>query len=295
MSAMDRAWAWAVLTDGEHDYIVYPNWQDAARAASERGVEPIPLVPVTLREIPPDERKSVDGMVLERAAWMLNCYVDFVRSVGSADLERHPYLPEMEEMADKLKAAAHPNAQEVVSRNETCKTCGAWKDEDCPRRPCEYVPHVPAAPKDGAEPINPVQDAETMTSTPKAKATNESEQWAHIPRRGPDKDGADELLRIFVRPAMRSYMQAIQDQRTMHDLKGDLQMAERHAKQMMEDALFEIDAYLVRASTDMVMVPKEPTEEMIRAAMEYQRSEGKGWSFSGTYKAMLAAASGPVE
>lgn len=35
--------------------------------------------------------------------------------------------------------APTPSGEDV--RTETCFTCGAWEDEVCPLRPCEYVPH----------------------------------------------------------------------------------------------------------------------------------------------------------
>ena len=57
-------------------------------------------------------------------------------------------------------------------------------------------------------------------------------------------DAVRELLTIFVRPAMRAYLHAVNESKTRHDLKGDLQLTEQGAKQMMEDALYEIDAHL---------------------------------------------------
>jgi hypothetical protein len=60
---------------------------------------------------------AVAGAVdFERAAWMLDCYVEHIRkNVLSADIEMHPYLPEMEGMAEDLRAAATPPQQATPS------------------------------------------------------------------------------------------------------------------------------------------------------------------------------------
>lgn len=39
------------------------------------------------------------------AADILERYAEFIRTVGSCDLERHPYLPEVERIAETLRAA----------------------------------------------------------------------------------------------------------------------------------------------------------------------------------------------
>ena len=51
-----------------------------------------------------------------------------------------------------------------LTREETCFTCGAWSDEPCPRRPCEYVPHSAQAslpPAGGETKVIPITDYET--------------------------------------------------------------------------------------------------------------------------------------
>lgn len=57
-----------------------------------------------LRSLKPKADVAVaTSETMERAAWMLDCYVEFVRNVGASDLEAHPYLPEMEEVAQQLR------------------------------------------------------------------------------------------------------------------------------------------------------------------------------------------------
>lgn len=66
-----------------------------------------------------------DLYAIERAADLLEKYRDFIRAdVTSADIERHPYLPEIETTAEALRVLT---AQSSPERKD-CKTTGALPD-----------------------------------------------------------------------------------------------------------------------------------------------------------------------
>lgn len=68
---------------------------------------------------------------LDRAAWLLECYADFIRSdVMSVDIERHPYLPDIEATAAELRAVkligwADPSKLKEL---ESCNGMGVWME-----------------------------------------------------------------------------------------------------------------------------------------------------------------------
>jgi hypothetical protein len=43
--------------------------------------------------------------IIPRASWMLDCYSDFLKSTMPSDMDRHPYLPEIEQISGDLLAA----------------------------------------------------------------------------------------------------------------------------------------------------------------------------------------------
>jgi len=68
----------------------------AAVAEGLKSAQPVALEPLTDAQIDFDQ-----------AAWMLNCYAEFLKTdVASSELEWHPYLPDMEDMVERLRAAA---------------------------------------------------------------------------------------------------------------------------------------------------------------------------------------------
>lgn len=65
-----------------------------------------------------ESRDEDDQHTIDRAAELLEHYVDFIKEVKPDDIERHPYLPEIEMVAQDLRAMAtqqaHPAPGPIV-------------------------------------------------------------------------------------------------------------------------------------------------------------------------------------
>lgn len=70
-----------------------------------------------------------DDAVRERAAWLLECYAQWIRAnVGAARIEEHPYLPEIDEVAELLRQPSRPQSQPERGAEPVALT-----DEECDR------------------------------------------------------------------------------------------------------------------------------------------------------------------
>lgn len=57
-----------------------------------------------------DIAQPVEAGLMERAAWILDCYAAHIKTVGADNLDAHPYLPDVEEIAESLRSAAPQEA-----------------------------------------------------------------------------------------------------------------------------------------------------------------------------------------
>jgi hypothetical protein len=75
-------------------------WSKARRAGDTQSAEPAP------------------PWALTRAAELLEHYADFIRCVKPDDIERHPYLPEIDQVAEELRAMGAGQSAEPASERE---------------------------------------------------------------------------------------------------------------------------------------------------------------------------------
>ena len=104
---MSDIWAWGVedgcgFSDGSHgNRHVYVGRAEAENhAGAAAGLRLVPLVPA------PQQEPEDDTLTLQRSAELLRRYANVVRECHSSELERFDYLPEIEELAEKLDALA---------------------------------------------------------------------------------------------------------------------------------------------------------------------------------------------
>lgn len=83
------------------------------------------------------------------------------------------------------------------------------------------------------------------------------------------REAVSNLIRIG-----RSWLNARQQRRASHDLKGDLQIYERNASTDLEDALHEVNAHQLQLHTDDLHV--DAMADDMKARLSAKRAEGRG-------------------
>lgn len=76
-----------------------------------------PQEPVASLEVPEDRD------IIERAAWILDCYHAHLQQLSPIDFDEHPYIPEIEGTAKDLRAMLAPSPQEASAVDHVRLLC----------------------------------------------------------------------------------------------------------------------------------------------------------------------------
>lgn len=111
-------WEWWTVTDGTKSFKC-DSKPEAEWLCAKLNATPtagIPLEGVRAGDPPP--------WALVRGAEFLEWYACFIKEAKPDDLERHPYLPELEEVAEELRALAAPSAAASTPQAQQAKDVG---------------------------------------------------------------------------------------------------------------------------------------------------------------------------
>ncbi len=118
-----------------------------------------------------------------------------------------------------------------------------------------------------------------------AAAVEQEDQRGEVPAPGKASEASGSVIPVYLNSNESSWNAAIEAAAHLAELWDSEPLSGKSIAEQIRGLYAAASA-----KAGYVSVPREPTEKMIQAAMEYQRKEGKAWSFTGTYQAMLTAA-----